>query len=408
VVILALVFAHRGNAQDTARVSPDSISERLRRAEEAIALLRQQLEAQSSTAVETRSRIKAELSGRVLVNAFSNTGRVNNVDVPQIALLGTPRGSAGGAIRQTALGIAVTGARAIGADFVGDVNMDFYGGQMPSSGGRTFPLVRLRTARARLTWNRTEILVGQEVPLVNGLNPSSLASLGTPDFVAAGNLWLWLPQVRVSHDVGSVVRLGVQGAVLAPTSGDAAAFFDTEADLAERTKRPYLQGRARVSWGEGVQAGEMGVGVHRGWLDPARGDRVTSKAVTIDARVPIRMLEIVAEAYEGEAVRGLGGGGIGQNLDTLGRAVRDRGGWVQLNLRPSSMFELGGGCGVNYVRGVIAVAAPRRRNETCESHVAIRPGGPAVIGLEYRRTETTHAAGRARNTHLNLALGFEF
>jgi hypothetical protein len=403
-----LIVARAAAAQDTSRVALDSLSERLRRAEEAIALLRQQLEAQATTAVQTKSRIQAELTGRVLVNAFSNSGRVNNVDVPQLALLGTPRGSAGGAIRQTSLGVGVTGARALGADLTGDLEVDFYGGQTPSSGGRNFPLIRMRTAKARLSWKTTELLVGQESPLVAAVSPSSLASLGTPGFVGAGNLWLWLPQIRVTQEMGSTVRLGLQGAVLAPVSGDAAAFFETDADLAERTKRPYLQGRARIAWGEGAKLGEIGIGVHRGWLQPPRGPRANSEAVTLDARIPLGLFELLGEAYSGKGVRGLGGGGIGQNLDTLGAPIRDRAGWLQLNLRPSSLVEVGGGCGIDYTRGAVLLPAPRKRNEVCETHLIAHPGGPFVAGLEYRRIETTFAAGRARNGHLNLGVGFEF
>src|SRR5947208_6153701 len=63
----------------------DSLLARLQRAEEAIALLRQQLAAQAASATQTESRSRFDIGGRVLMNAFYNTWRVNNADVPQFA-----------------------------------------------------------------------------------------------------------------------------------------------------------------------------------------------------------------------------------------------------------------------------------------------------------------------------------
>ena len=413
IAALALAFsASRAAAQDPTAAGLDSLRERLRRAEEAIELLRQQLAAQASSAVQTKSRLQAELTGRVLVNGFSNSGRVNNVDVPQFALPeapGTTRSSLGAAVRQSSLGIAVSAPRVLGGEFVGDVNVDFYGGQLPSTGGRHFPLVRIRTARARLGWRNGELLAGQESPLIAELSPVSLASLGTPGFVGAGNLWLWLPQLRLTGEVGSGVRLGVQGAVLAPTSSDAAAFFDTDADIAERARRPYLQGRVRVRWGDLETGGELGVGAHRGWLAPTGAPRATSEAYSVDLRIPVlSLLEIRGEAYTGRAVRGLGGGGIGQNFDVNSRPLRDRGGWAQLNIKPGSLWELGTGCGVDDPKGTVPAATGRLRNVACEAHTIVRPGGPLVVGFEYRKIRTTMASGKANNDHVNLGVGFEF
>ncbi|MDA1082668.1 MAG: hypothetical protein O2973_13550 [Gemmatimonadetes bacterium] len=53
-------------AQDTTRAAHDSIAARLERAEEAIALLRQQRANQPESAVLTRSRLALEINGRVL------------------------------------------------------------------------------------------------------------------------------------------------------------------------------------------------------------------------------------------------------------------------------------------------------------------------------------------------------
>src|SRR6185436_10801364 len=193
-------------------------------------------------------------TGRVVMNAFSNERGVNNVDDPQFVRRDTasslPVSGFGMAVRQTMLGIRTTVSDVAGGTFRGVMDVDFYGGQQPSSGGRTFPLLRLRTAHATLRWPHAEILAGQEIPLFSPQNPVSPASFGTPGFVAAGNLWLWLPQLRFTTEAGSTVRLALQGAVLAPTSADPVGVFDTDFDAAERTRRPYLESRLRLRWGE--------------------------------------------------------------------------------------------------------------------------------------------------------------
>src|SRR2546425_759497 len=87
-----------------------------------------------------------ELTGLVLVNGFFTNARVNNSDVPQFADSLPSASAIGGTIRQTRLGLLVTDPDVLRGSFSGEVDVDFYGGQQPSSGGRTFPLLRLRRA----------------------------------------------------------------------------------------------------------------------------------------------------------------------------------------------------------------------------------------------------------------------
>jgi hypothetical protein len=403
-------------AQDTTRspapLSPDSLAERLRRAEEAIALLREQIAAQAESQVQSASRVRVDLFGRVLANGFFNSDSTNNSDVPQFAAPsgGRAQGGMGGAIRETSLGIRVEVPRVLGAHFDGELHTDFFGGQQPSVGGRHFPVLRIRTARGILAWRRAEILFGQEVPLIAGLNPVSVASFGTSEFATAGNLWLWLPQVRGTWMFSEAAHLALQGAILAPTTGDAVGTFDTGLDPAERSNRPYLQARLRAQWGSEDARGEIGVGVHQGWLRRSDGSLVSSDAVAVDARLPLGThVELRGEAYSGQALRGLGGGGVGQNLTTTGNAVRDRGGWAQLVIKPSTLVDLSSGCGVGDPDDVVGLPAGRLRNVACEAHITTHPGGPVVASFGWRGHRTTYqTAGVARNTHLNLALGFEF
>src|SRR5881392_4314453 len=196
------------------------------------------LAAQTPPSPPAPAKRTVELTGTVLVNGFFNSARVNNSDVPQFADSLPAAGAGGGAIRQTRLGISVTEPEVLGGTFAGEVDADFFGGQQASSGGRTFPLLRLRRAFGSVAWAHVQLLFGQESPLVAERSPRSLASVGTPDFATAGNLWLWLPQFRATLEQGYTLRLAEQVAVLAPTSGTAQGLFNTQPDSAERSGRP--------------------------------------------------------------------------------------------------------------------------------------------------------------------------
>jgi len=119
-------------------------------------------------------------------------------------------------------------------------------------------------------------------------------------------------------------------------------------------------------------------------------------------------LELRGEFFDGQALRGLGGGGIAQGLGLGGRPVRTRGGWGQVNLQATSRLRLGAGMGLDDPEDGDLPAAGRLKNETTEAHAHWRPAGPLVLGLEWRRTTTTYAAGKSANNHINIALGFEF
>ena len=360
-----------------------------------------------------------EFTGFVLANGFYNSAQVNNSDVPQFAALDSIGiGNAGGTMRQTRLGLFINDPSVLRGTFVGEVDIDFFGGQQPSSGGRSFPLLRLRRALGTLTWtgqgSSMELLIGQEGPLVADRSPRSLASVGFPDFAGAGNLWLWIPQVRLTGEFGTTLRLALQGAILAPGTGAPQSSFNTQPDSAERTGRPSLEGRLRVAWGPTDEPNELGIGGHIGWFfgtDTLSGETLlVSQAVTADGRFKFGIVEFVGEAFAGKALAGLGGGGIGQNTGAAGVPVHTKGGWGQLNLRPTSEWVFGGGCGIDDPddADVAAVATGRLKNFVCEGHLEWRPQGPLVFGFEFRRLKTSYTAGDFTANHMNLAAGYRF
>ena len=171
-------------------LSPDSLAARLARAEAAIAALRQQMATESQTTVHTRSRLQLDLTGMIITNGFYTSGRANSIDVPLVALAPSDASESnafGATVRQTRLGGVVTVSQVLGGSFIGDLDIDFFGGVSNGPGDRRlFPEPRLRTTTATLRWARTDLMVGSDVPLVTRLTPISVAAIGIPEFSGIG------------------------------------------------------------------------------------------------------------------------------------------------------------------------------------------------------------------------------
>lgn len=450
VLVLASSPANVARAQsgaDSTRrsrdtLSLDSLRARLERAEAAIALLREQLASETQSAVHSRSRIHVELSAQVLTNSFVTLGRVNNVDVPQTVLSPPPVATTaatddatGFTLRQTRFGAAASVEDVMGATLASDIDFDLFGGLQSGPGDRRlFPEPRLRTARARLTWPQTELMIGAETPLISDLNPVSLASVSIPDFSGAGNLWNWLGQVRFTREIGGIgkgakrVRLAIQGAMMSPYSATIAPGEPDAVDAGERSRIPAFEGRLRGRWGptaegdgtiaEGVigrPGGEVGIGFHRGWVITTDSTTFASYAFSVDGHAVItRAVEIRGEWYSGQLLRGLGGGGIAQNFGrpiatapagSLGPPIRDQAGWLQVNLQPNPVVLTGVGCGIDLVNA--SDNPTRLQNTVCAAHLAWRPTQPLVLGVEYRHLGTRFSTGTFTAKHVNFFFGFE-
>lgn len=353
--------------------------------------------------------------GTLLMNGFYNDAPVSTSDDPAFALAAEPPGSLPG----KALGAAIRQTRLVGtADLAGfaggalhsELDVDFFGAQLAA--GRSGPALRVRRLFGQVQWSRWSLLVGQEGPLVADVNPVSLAALGVPNYAGAGNLWLWIPQIRAGYDLngGDGVRLGIDAAALAATSPEGQATGLTSPNSGERSGRPMLEGRLRARWGDGA---EVGLGGHVGWLATTGDSLLTATGVMASAIIPLGpSLELRGEFFDGKGLAPLGGGGAGQNLNALGGPLETKGGWAQLNFKAGSHWELGGGYGFDDPHGAPAdegSAAFRDKNTQYSGRIQWRMP-PAVVAFEYRHLATTYGGsiGERTATHLNLAMGVEF
>ena len=318
---------------------------------------------QYQTKVESGSKYRLRLSGIVLLNLFEDRGTVDNEDFPSLAesrQANEPNASPGifgGTLRQSQIRLQAFGPDIAGAHTSADINFDFAGGFSEAPNGAAMGAVRLRTGVVRLDWTNTSIVAGQDRLFFVPLAPTSLATLAIPALSYAGNLWAWMPQVRVEHRfvLSDASSISFQGGILDNLTGDLPSEeYSRYPTWGEQSGQPAYA--ARVSWSHRLfgQDFTAGVGGYYGRQDWGFSRGVDGWAGTADLTLPLgKLFELTGAFYRGRAVAGLGGG-IGQsvllngsfiNPATTFRGLDTEGGWAQLKFKVKSNFEINGAFG---------------------------------------------------------------
>jgi hypothetical protein len=432
--------AARGTASEAAPENPagdvsapaqtGALEERVSSLEESSQLLTSKLDDQYQTKVEAASKYRIRLSGIVLLNVFGNHGYVDSQDVPTWAIPHIPNVSDqtfGASMRQTEIGLEVFGPRLAGARTSGDLQIDFSGGSPNLPNGVNFGLVRLRTASLRMDWKNTSIVGGQDNAFMSPLSPTSFASLSVPAFSYAGNLWGWIPQVRIEHrfDISEGQSILLQGGILDNVTGELPSSFEPFAQAGESSGQPAYA--ARGSWtrsvfGMPLTLGTAGYYSRQAW---SFGRSVDGWATMADWSLPLtRRVSLTGEFYRGRALGGLGGG-VGRSVlfspnPTPGgelRALDSVGGWSQLKIRATNKLEFNGAFGVDNpyamdVRGFPSspgFPAPLLQNRSSLVNVIYRPRSDLVFSGEYRHLRTFDVdAGSPTADQINLIMGILF
>jgi hypothetical protein len=401
--------------------------------QEPVDTLAAQVEEQNQTKVESGSRYKVKLSGLVLMNTYMNRGMVDNTDLPGFAEPRSPgqtNGDFGATLRQTLLGLDVTGPKLAGARTAADVQMDFFGGFPSYQYGETSGLVRLRVARASLEWADTSLVVGQDAPFFSPLSPTSYASVGEPALSWAGNLWVWAPQIRVEHrwSLSESSGLTLQGGILDPlTEYIPEMQFDRSPTPGESSRQPALA--THLTWKGNLWAQPASFGVGGYYERQAYGfnRNVDAWAATADWSLPLsQWFGLSGEFYRGRALGGLGGGGWNSivangnpNLGTTRIAgLNTVGGWSQFKFKPDSKLEFNVAGGEDnplasdlrlfpYPMG--SFYPPHARNQSLFANSIYRPRSNLILALEYRRLRTYSLYDiKSTADHVNLAVGVAF
>lgn len=409
---------------------PSSLDDRVAAVEDSTHLLSAKVDDQYQTKVESASKYRLRLSGIVLMNLFSNRGVTDNQDVPNWATGASPsdpQGNFGATLRQSEIGLEAFGPSVAGARTSADLQLDFSGGFPQTYNGVNFGLVRLRIASLRLDWEHTSIVAGQDNLFISPLSPTSFASLSTPTFGYAGNLWGWTPQVRAEHrfEVGDGQTITVQGGILDNLTGELPMYpYERAPQAGEASSQPAFA--TRVAWsrnvfGQPLTVGAAGYYSRQNW---GFGHHVDGWAGMADLQVPLgRRFGLTGEGYRGRAIGGLGGG-IGQTVLSSGApnysiaGLDSVGGWAQLKFRATAKLEFNGAFGqdnpfASDVRDFSNTAGYSPftlvRNRGSLVNFIYRPRSNLLFSAEYRRLRT-FAIGNESWTadQVNLMMGILF
>lgn len=411
----------------------NSIEERVQKLEDTTSLMGDKVDEQYQTKVETASKYRARLHGIVLMNAFRNVGGSNNLDFPDYAEPvppGTPQATVGATLRQSEIGLEVFGPNVAGARTSADVQLDFAGGFPSVGNGVNFGIVRLQTASLRFDWEHTSVVAGQDALFISPLSPTSFASLATPAFAYAGNLWGWTPQLRVEHRfaLSDQQTLTMQAGVLDNLDWEPPynSFYRT-VQAGELSGQPAYA--LRTTWSRPVQEHPMTFGVagYYGRQNWTWGRYIDAWAGMADWQVPIApRLAWSGEFYRGRGIGGLGAGvgtsilygGNPMNSYSPIRGLDDAGGWTQLKLQLTPKLELNGVIAQDnaFAGDARGFATDQNnsgeilgRNRGALGNLVFRPRSDLILAAEFRRLRTFPVYSSSSFTNqVNLSVGVLF
>ena len=415
------------------QASPESLADRVAVLEESSQLLNGKIDEQYQSKVAGASRYRVRLSGIVLMNLFDNRGTTDNQDIPSWATqapTGTSDRNFGATLRQSEIGLEVFGPTLAGAKLSGSVQADFAGGFPSTWNGVNYGQFRLRTASARMDWEDTSIVVGQDNLFLSPLSPTSFASLAVPAFNYAGNLWGWIPQVRVEHrfDVADGQKIILQAGILDNLTADfpAGPYFRAP-QAGESSGQPGYG--FRTAWESRIfgQAFTLGAAGYYGRQYWGFGHHVDGWAGMADWEIPLApRLSLTGEFYRGRAVGGLGGG-ISQTVlyngqpglpTTAVSGLDSMGGWSQLKLRANARLEFNAGYGLDnptaeearfFSAGEAYTGPTMTENRSALVNFIYRPRSNLLFSTEYRHLRTTYLDDNAYSSEqVNVMMGILF
>ena len=409
--------------------------DRIAKLEEDQQVMEGKINDQYQTKVESGSKYRIRLSGIVLLNLYENRGTVDSQDYPQFAQSqqsqapNASAGAFGGSLRQSQIRLQAFGPDIAGARTSADVNFDFAGGFSDAPNGAAMGAFRLRTGTVRLDWTNTSLIAGQDRLFFAPLAPTSLATLATPALSYSGDLWAWMPQVRLERRVvlSDASSLSVQGGILDNLTGDIPHdVYERYPSWGEQSGQPAYA--ARVSWSHRMfgQDFSVGVGGYYGRQNWGFSRNVDGWAGTADLTLPVgKRFEFTGAFYRGHAVAGLGGG-IGQSVllngpfktpGTTFRGLDSMGGWAQLKFKVKPNFEINGAFGsdnpfageLRQYNANTIYPGSLTRNLSPLVNFIYQIRSDILFSTEYRYLNTSVLdSGSNSANHINFSLGYIF
>jgi hypothetical protein len=360
------------------------------------------IEEQQQTKVETSQKFPIRLTGMALFNAFLNSKQSGGADYPVVA--SAPGAGHGGAtVRQSIVGLEFENPTAIGGGKVhGSIYMDFFAGANNSA-------LRVRTATIQMDWKSTSVAAGLEKPIFNPREPSSLAQVGISPLTGAGNLWLWLPQLRVEHEFTLARATGLRAQVGAVQTREIGPYVGT---IVPEAARPAVEGRFNFYHRfDEERKMEFAAGFHESTTHAA-GHSIPSNVFALDWFFnPWKPVEFSGVFYSGSNVAHLGSG-TRQGYAVYGKyanGIGSMGGWGQITVHAARRWDL------HFFNGQVddankeLVSGSIAKNLLFGGNAYFRVAPNVLVGFETTQLRTSYiGAGRRINNHYDLALAYFF
>jgi hypothetical protein len=288
----------------------------------------------------------------------------------------------------------------------------------------------MQTASLRFDWEHTSLVGGQDALFISPLTPTSFATIATPTFGYAGNLWAWTPQIRAEHRfiLSDQQILTVQGGILDNLDWEYSPNrFYRSPEAGERSGKPAYG--VRTAWSRPLHQRLLSLGVagyygRQNWT----WDRyVDSWAGMADWQIPIfSRLTLSGEFYRGRGIGGLGGG-VGRSVvfggnptwgSTPIRALDAVGGWSQMKVQVTPKLEFNGVFAEDnsYAGDVRGFAFDQNnfatilgRNRAMLANFVYRPKSDLLFSAELRRLRSfpVYSESSVAN-QIGLAVGILF
>jgi hypothetical protein len=425
---------HTPPAQTTpGAMPPANLEQRVEKLEESAAIAGSKIDEQYQTKVETASKYRARLHGIVLMNAFHNVGAADSFDLPNYAIPVMPgysQDAIGATLRQSEIGLEIFGPSLAGAKTSADVQLDFAGGFPNTGNGADFGIVRLQTANVRFDWANTSLVAGQDSLFISPLSPTSFASLATPAFGFAGNLWGWTPQLRVEHRflISDQQSFTLQAGLLDNLDWEFPSNpYYRVPQAGESSGQPAYA--LRTAWSTRVHDRPLSFGAagYYGRQDWNWDRYVDAWGGMADWQIPLpSRFSLTGEFYRGRGIGGLGAG-VGRSIVYGGnptevtspiRGTNTAGGWAQLKFQLTPKIELNGVIAQDdtFTANIRGFAIDQNnfvpiigRNRGAMGNIVFRPRSDLVLAAELRRLQSFPVYNRSNIVNqLNLAVGILF
>jgi cell division protein FtsB len=397
------------NARQGEKSTPPAEAQAAATLDEKVDIQGQRIEEQAQTKVEASQRFPIRLTGMALVNAFANSRQNGGSDYPTAASLNPGSDRAGATVRQTVLGLEYHGPQTfLGGSVHGALFMDFYQGASPLQ-----EWIRLRTATIQVDWATRSIKLGVDKPIFNPREPDSLAQVGVSPLTGTGNLWLWMPQLRLEQDFALGASSGLRAQVGAVQTREVNPYIAAPSTGRIEAVRPGVEGRFEA-WHklDDDRRLELSVGFHTSTTH-ADGFSIPSNLVSLDWFFnPWRRVEFSGAFFSGQNLANLGTGAVNQGYYVTtynAEAIDSRGGWGQFTIHTIRRLDFHLFTGQQDYQDSELRPGSVGRNLLYGGNLFFRVGPNVIVGPEITQMRSFYIGQGIRiNNHYDLAFAYLF